>query len=64
MTKQTNSQTMQKKSPSDEYKALLRAAVAAKKQAELLGIPYIADKVEQKKLELIWVKHSFGAYFK
>ena len=48
MTKQVNSHTMQKKSPSDEYKALLRAAVAAKKQAELLGIPYIAGKVEQK----------------
>ena len=44
MTKQENSQTMQKKSLSDEYKALLRAAEAARKQAELLGIPYITKK--------------------
>ena len=44
MTKQENSQTIQKKSPSDEYKALLRAAEAARKQAELLGIPYITKK--------------------
>ena len=41
MTKQSTNETMQKKSPSNEYKALVRAAEAAKKQAELLGVPYI-----------------------
>lgn len=32
-----------KKTPSDEYKALVRAAESAKKQAELLGLPYITQ---------------------
>lgn len=41
MTKQQNRIETQKKLPSDEYKALVRAAEAAKKQAELLGVPYI-----------------------
>ena len=49
MTKQENSQTMQKKSPSDEYKALVRAAEAAKKQAELLGVPYITKNSQSDK---------------
>ena len=31
-----------KKTVSDEYKALVRAAQLAKKQAELLGLPYIS----------------------
>ena len=44
MTKQQNNVETQKKSPSDEYKALVRAAEAAKKQAELLGLPYITKK--------------------
>ena len=52
MTKQANSQTMQKKSPSDEYKALLRAAEAAKKQAELLGVPYITKNSQSDKVRV------------
>jgi hypothetical protein len=49
MTKQQNSTTTQKKSPSSEYKALLRAAEAAKKQAELLGLPYITKNTQLDK---------------
>jgi hypothetical protein len=49
MTKQSNNETMQKKSPSDEYKALVRAAEAAKKQAELLGVPYVTKSSQSDK---------------
>ena len=49
MTEQVDSQAMQKKSPSDEYKALVRAAEAAKKQAELLGLPYVTKSGELNK---------------
>ena len=49
MTKQKNSTATQKKSPSDEYKALIRAAAAAKKQAELLGVPYITKNSQVDK---------------
>ena len=50
MTKQKNSTATQKKSPSDEYKALIRAAAAAKKQAELLGVPYITKNSQSNKV--------------
>ena len=49
MTKQQNNPTTQKKSSSDEYKALVRAAEAAKKQAELLGLPYITKNGQSDK---------------
>lgn len=49
MTKQTNNTATQKDSPSDEYKALVRAAEAAKKQAELLGVPYITKNSQSDK---------------
>ena len=38
-----------KTTPSDEYKALMRAAEAAKKQAELLGVPYITKNSQLDK---------------
>ena len=37
------------KTPSDEYKALVRAAEAAKKQADLLGVPYITKNSQRDK---------------
>lgn len=49
MTKQQNSTETQKKQPSDEYNALVRAAEAAKKQAELLGVPYITKNGQSDK---------------
>ena len=49
MTKQKSSTATQKNSPSDEYKALIRAAAAAKKQAELLGVPYITKNGQSEK---------------
>lgn len=39
-----------KKILSDEYKALVRAAEAAKKQAELLGVPYITKSSSLNKI--------------
>ena len=49
MTKQKNNAATQKKPHSDEYKALIRAAAAAKKQAELLGVPYITKNGQSGK---------------
>ena len=49
MIKQSSNAAVQKKSPSDEYKALVRAAEAAKKQAELLGVPYITKNSQSDK---------------
>ena len=49
MTKQKNNAATQKNSPSDEYKALIRAAAAAKRQAELLGISYITKNSQSDK---------------
>ena len=49
MTKQKSSIATQKNPPSDEYKALIRAAVSAKKQAELLGLPYITKNSQLDK---------------
>ena len=49
MTKEPSNETMQKKSLSDEYKALVRAAETAKKQAELLGVPYITKNSQLDK---------------
>ena len=50
MTKQSTNTATQKKLPSDEYKALVRAAEAAKKQAELLGVPYITKSSQTDKV--------------
>ena len=52
MTKQKTNATTQKKPPSDEYKALVRAAEAAKKQAELLGLPYITKNSQSDKARI------------
>ena len=41
MTEKLSTALITKKTPSDEYKALVRAAQVAKKQAELLSLPYI-----------------------
>ena len=41
MAEKTDSILITKKTLSAEYKALVRAAEAAKKQAELLGLPYV-----------------------
>ena len=49
MTKQKSNAATQKNSPSDEYKALIRAAVSAKKQAVLLGVPYITKNSQSEK---------------
>ena len=49
MTEQKSSIATQKNPPSDEYKALIRAAAAAKKQAELLGVPYITKNGQPDK---------------
>ena len=49
MTEATNNAVINKKNPSDEYKALVRAAEAAKKQAELLGLPYVTKNSELNK---------------
>lgn len=49
MTKQKNNAATQKNPHSDEYKALIRAAAAAKKQAELLGVPYITKNGQSDK---------------
>ena len=52
MIKQKSSTVTQKKSHSDEYKALIRAAAAAKKQAELLGVPYITKNGQLDKVSI------------
>lgn len=49
MTEVTNYTVIIKKIPSDEYRALVRAAEAAKKQAELLGLPYVTKNSELNK---------------
>ena len=49
MTKQQKNTTTQNKSSSDEYKALVRAAKAAKKQAEFLGVPYVTKSNQIEK---------------
>ena len=49
MTQPVNNIATNKTTPSDEYKALVRAAETAKKQAELLGVPYITKNSQLDK---------------
>lgn len=52
MVEDKNNGDVNQKTPSDEYKALVRAAEVAKKQAELLGLPYITKNSQLNKVRL------------